>query len=68
VNRRLKYLGLSQASWTTIAVIAKTSASMSQIELPTSSGGSGDDGFHDRSSGKGQLVTREPSRPTAASN
>ena len=33
VDRRLKYLGLSQASWTTIAAIAKDDAPMSQIEL-----------------------------------
>jgi MarR family transcriptional regulator for hemolysin len=33
VDRRLKYLGLSQASWTTIAAIAKSDVSMSQIEL-----------------------------------
>ena len=33
VDRRLKYLGLSQASWTTIAMVAKSKESMSQIEL-----------------------------------
>jgi len=33
IDRRLKYLGVSQASWTTIATIAKTDAPMSQIEL-----------------------------------
>ncbi len=33
VDRRLKYLGLSQASWTTIAAIAKDDTPMSQIEL-----------------------------------
>jgi len=33
IDRRLKYLGMSQASWTTIATIAKTEAPMSQIEL-----------------------------------
>jgi MarR family transcriptional regulator for hemolysin len=33
IDRRLKYLGLSQASWTTIASIAKADAAMSQIEL-----------------------------------
>jgi MarR family transcriptional regulator for hemolysin len=33
VDRRLKYLGLSQASWTTIAAIAKAAEPMSQIEL-----------------------------------
>ena len=33
VDRRLKYLGLSQASWTTIAAIAKNSTLMSQAEL-----------------------------------
>ncbi|MBV8665959.1 MAG: MarR family transcriptional regulator [Burkholderiaceae bacterium] len=33
VDRRLKYLGLSQASWTTIAAVAKAGQPMSQIEL-----------------------------------
>jgi MarR family transcriptional regulator for hemolysin len=33
VDRRLKYLGLSQASWTTIAVAAKAGEPLSQIEL-----------------------------------
>jgi MarR family transcriptional regulator for hemolysin len=33
IDRRLKYLGMSQASWTTIATIAKSDAPMSQIEL-----------------------------------
>jgi MarR family transcriptional regulator, transcriptional regulator for hemolysin len=33
IDRRLKYLGVSQASWTTIAAIAKADAAMSQIEL-----------------------------------
>ena len=33
IDRRLKYLGMSQASWTTIAAIAKADAPMSQIEL-----------------------------------
>jgi MarR family transcriptional regulator for hemolysin len=33
VDRRLKYLGLSQASWTTLAAIAKASEPPSQIEL-----------------------------------
>jgi MarR family transcriptional regulator for hemolysin len=33
VDRRLKYLGLSQASWTTIAAVAKASNPLSQIEL-----------------------------------
>ena len=33
IDRRLKYLGMSQASWTTIATIAKADAPMSQIEL-----------------------------------
>ncbi|HEX8958079.1 MAG TPA: MarR family transcriptional regulator, partial [Burkholderiaceae bacterium] len=33
IDRRLKYLGMSQASWTTIAAIAKSDAPMSQIEL-----------------------------------
>jgi MarR family transcriptional regulator for hemolysin len=33
VDRRLKYLGLSQASWMTIAVTAKARAPLSQSEL-----------------------------------
>jgi MarR family transcriptional regulator for hemolysin len=33
IDRRLKYLGMSQASWTTIATIAKSEVPMSQIEL-----------------------------------
>jgi MarR family transcriptional regulator for hemolysin len=33
VDRRLKYLGVSQASWTTIAVAAKADAPLSQSEL-----------------------------------
>jgi len=33
VDRRLKYLGLSQASWTTIAMVAKGKEPLSQIEL-----------------------------------
>jgi MarR family transcriptional regulator for hemolysin len=33
VDRRLKHLGLSQASWTTIAMVAKTKGPLSQIEL-----------------------------------
>ena len=33
VDRRLKYLGLSQASWTTITAIAKAPHALSQIEL-----------------------------------
>lgn len=33
IDRRLKYLGMSQASWTTIATIAKSDLPMSQIEL-----------------------------------
>lgn len=38
IDRRLKYLGLSQASWTTIAAIAKAPSPMSQIELATTLG------------------------------
>ena len=62
VDRRLKYLGLSQASWTTIAVIAKTSASMSQIELANQLGVEAATmvSMIDRLV-KAQLVTREPS-------
>jgi MarR family transcriptional regulator for hemolysin len=33
VDRRLKYLGLSQASWTTIAIVSRASEPLSQIEL-----------------------------------
>lgn len=33
VNRRLKHLGMSQASWITIAIVAKSGAPLSQIEL-----------------------------------
>ncbi len=33
VDRRLKYLGVSQASWTTIAVAANSVAPLSQSEL-----------------------------------
>ena len=33
LDRRLKYLGLSQASWMTIAVAAKAAAPLSQSEL-----------------------------------
>lgn len=35
VDRRLKHLGLSQASWTTVAIVAGSSEPMSQIELAT---------------------------------
>jgi MarR family transcriptional regulator for hemolysin len=62
VDRRLKHLGLSQASWTTIAVIAKTSASMSQIELANQLDVEAATmvSMIDRLV-KAQLVTREPS-------
>ena len=33
IDRRLKYLGLGQASWMTVATVAKTAAPMSQTEL-----------------------------------
>jgi MarR family transcriptional regulator for hemolysin len=33
VDRRLKYLGLSQASWTTVTAVAKAGEPLSQIEL-----------------------------------
>lgn len=33
LDRRLKYLGVSQASWMTIAVVAKARAPLSQSEL-----------------------------------
>jgi MarR family transcriptional regulator for hemolysin len=62
VDRRLKYLGLSQASWTTITMIAKTNVSMSQIELANRLGVEGATmvSMIDRLV-RAQLVTREPS-------
>jgi MarR family transcriptional regulator for hemolysin len=33
VDRRLKYLGVSQASWTTIAIAARAASPLSQSEL-----------------------------------
>lgn len=62
VDRRLKYLGLSQASWTTIAAIAKAEESMSQIELANRLGVEAATmvAMIDRLV-KAQLVTREPS-------
>lgn len=38
VDRRLKGLGMSQASWVTVAVVAKAAAPLSQIELAQSVG------------------------------
>jgi MarR family transcriptional regulator, transcriptional regulator for hemolysin len=62
VDRRLKYLGLSQASWTTIAAIAKSKESMSQIELANRLGVEAATmvSMIDRLV-KAQLITREPS-------
>ena len=62
VDRRLKYLGLSQASWTTITAIAKSAESMSQIELANRLGVEAATmvSMIDRLV-KAQLVTREPS-------
>lgn len=62
VDRRLKYLGLSQASWTTIAAIAKAERPMSQIELANRLGVEAATmvSMIDRLV-RAQLVTREPS-------
>jgi MarR family transcriptional regulator for hemolysin len=62
VDRRLKYLGVSQASWTTIAAIAKSDVSMSQIELANRLGLEAPTmvSMIDRLV-KSELVTREPS-------
>lgn len=62
INRRLKYLGLSQASWTTITTIAKADKAMSQIELANRLAVEAATmvSMIDRLV-KAQLVTREPS-------
>ena len=62
INRRLKYLGLSQASWTTIAAIAKADYAKSQIELANELGVEAATmvAMIDRLA-KAQLITREPS-------
>lgn len=62
VDRRLKYLGVSQASWMTIAVAAKARTPLSQSELADSLGVEGATmvAMVDRLV-KGGLVKREPS-------
>ncbi len=62
VDRRLKYLGVSQASWMTIAVAAKSDRSLSQSELADRLGVEGATmvAMVDRLA-KAGLVIREPS-------
>jgi MarR family transcriptional regulator, transcriptional regulator for hemolysin len=62
LDRRLKYLGVSQASWMTIAVAAKAPEPLSQSELAQSLGVEGATmvAMVDRLV-KAGLVTREPS-------
>jgi len=62
INRRLKFLGLSQAGWTTIAAIAKSDRAKSQIELANELGVEAPTmvAMIDRLA-KAQLITREPS-------
>src|ERR1700680_613753 len=62
LDRRLKYLGVSQASWMTIAVAAKARAPLSQSELADSLGVEGATmvAMVDRLV-KAGLVVREPS-------
>lgn len=62
INRRLKFLGLSQAGWTTIAAIAKAERARSQIELANELGVEAATmvAMIDRLA-KAQLITREPS-------
>jgi MarR family transcriptional regulator, transcriptional regulator for hemolysin len=62
LDRRLKYLGVSQASWMTIAVTAKAREPLSQSELAQSLGVEGATmvAMVDRLV-KAGLVTREPS-------
>jgi MarR family transcriptional regulator for hemolysin len=62
LDRRLKYLGVSQASWMTIAVAAKAREPLSQSELAQSLGVEGATmvAMVDRLV-KAGLVTREPS-------
>jgi MarR family transcriptional regulator for hemolysin len=62
INRRLKFLGLSQAGWTTIAAIAKSERARSQIELANQLGVEAATmvAMIDRLA-KAQLITREPS-------
>jgi MarR family transcriptional regulator for hemolysin len=63
LDRRLKYLGVSQASWMTIAVAAKARAPLSQSELADRLGVEGATmvAMVDRLV-KAGLVTREPSK------
>src|SRR6202795_203009 len=62
LDRRLKYLGVSQASWMTIAVAAKARAPLSQSELADRLGVEGATmvAMVDRLA-KAGLVIREPS-------
>jgi MarR family transcriptional regulator for hemolysin len=62
VDRRLKYLGLSQASWTTVCAVAKATEPLSQIELANRLGVEAATmvAMIDRLA-KAELVTREPS-------
>src|SRR6266852_4158303 len=62
IDRRLKYLGVSQASWMTIAVAAKASEPLSQSELADKLGVEGATmvAMVDRLV-KAGLVVREPS-------
>ena len=62
LDRRLKYLGVSQASWMTIAVAAKSPAPLSQSELADALGVEGATmvAMVDRLV-KAGLVVREPS-------
>src|ERR1700723_4550957 len=62
LDRRLKYLGVSQASWMTIAVAAKARAPLSQSELADRLGVEGATmvAMVDRLV-KAGLVSREPS-------
>ena len=62
VDHRLKYLGVSQASWMTIAVIARAGSSLSQSEIANRLGVEGATivSMVDRLV-KSELVVREPS-------
>ena len=69
LDRRLKCLGLSQASWMTIAVAAKAREPLSQSELAERLGVEGATmvAMMDRLV-KAGLVVREHRRPTGGSN
>ena len=69
VDRRLKHLGLSQAGWMTVAMIAKAAAPLSQIELAQRLGIEGATlaAMLDRLARAG-LIQRQPSPPTGASS